>query len=147
MQRSEIVGDGLQLFSGQCHARHPGSWLDVLWIGDPTGEITARVGNRPIGERCARHKMREIRSIGSASLCTAYGMTAGASAFENGQPRFTVIGLRRLGGLQLRLPPGFELVRSLGDDTQRHMGVLQAAVFGALAEVRFPVCAPRSKSC
>ena len=134
---------------GQVEVRHARARLDRLRIGDPAGEIAGRVRQRrrrrcvvrlirwrEVGRRACR-RPRVPRTVWQAPQRTTKACS----------PRCDLArGRAAAPACSCAVPPGVELGRRFGDDQQRHVRVLRAAEFGALAAIDARPCRPRARS-
>src|SRR5215471_6986890 len=79
--------------------------------------------------------MRQVRRVAASCGSAAHPMTVDARLAQEGGPPGAY-----LGSLDGRLPlvgqPGLEVARGIDDDPDEHVGVLGAAILGALPEVQ-----------
>src|SRR5690242_19572977 len=78
----------------------------------------AEIGAEPAARHRAPHRMADAAFRDEVCLACRDGLR-----------------LWRRRPLQLAVPPGLELRRRLGNDGERHMGVLKSTVFAALAAI------------
>src|SRR6516165_8651954 len=79
--------------------------------------------------------MRQVRRVAASRGRAAYPMTVHTRLAKEGVPPGPHVGLLH-GRLPLVGQPGLEVARGLDDDPEEHVGVLGAAILGALAEVQ-----------
>src|SRR5579884_2636965 len=135
LQGLEKISDGGQLRARQIELRHQIARLYVLRVRDPAGEIADRVRQGAGGDRAAAHQVAEIGAEAAHRRRAVDRMADPAMRNELNPPLGFERRLRGGGAFQLVRPPSVELLLRLRDDGERHVGVLQAAIFGALAAI------------
>src|SRR5947209_1170953 len=135
-QRLQIRQQILQLPPRGLIRRHHGSRLERRRVGDPAGQVAARVAERPTRERGAA---AEVGKIGAKGAVGVDADDVVALAARRAEKDLLAADLRRRlrrgsAGADVGLPAR-EVFRCLGDDHERHVRVLQAAELRALPAI------------
>src|SRR5215204_3363464 len=132
----QVCDDELEIVSRQRARRHPDAGLHLLRVRDPLLEVLACIGKRSGADGHAAAYVRELRADPRCGICAANGVAGDTRGLhEQLTPAALLAGGRLDGGLPLIANPHEECVHRLGDDDERHLGVLMAAEFRTLTAI------------